>query len=150
MAIKTPRLIRNRHGIYAFRILVPSTTDGVSRRAEQRLSRGTRDPAEARTLALALNAEYERLRSAGTIWTPTAEHIARLRARVSKRSPEHIGSDHHAVELGSLITAARTACTDLQAHPPHTPVAPRPSRAAKRSRGGAPLFRSRFRTVRGV
>lgn len=124
MAIKTPRLIRNRHGIYAFRLLLPSTTDGVSRRAEQRLSLGTRDPAEARTLALALNAEYESLRSAGTIWTPTAEHVATLRARVSKRSPEHIGSDLSAAALGSSITALRTTSTDLQAQRAHAPLLP--------------------------
>ncbi|MDR0775877.1 MAG: hypothetical protein LBE81_04490 [Azonexus sp.] len=62
MTIRTPRLKQNRHGVFCFRLIY---TDDQGQRREAVRSLGTKDPAQARLLALQLNLDAERSRATG-------------------------------------------------------------------------------------
>jgi integrase len=59
LSIKTPRLIRDRCGIYYFRFIVPLTWRDTVKKTELRRSLGTKDAAVARQAALVLSARME-------------------------------------------------------------------------------------------
>jgi integrase len=65
--IRTPRLIANRYGVFAVRILIPSALTGTGKRKEHRISLGTKNPALARVLALQLNLHIEQTKMVKTM-----------------------------------------------------------------------------------
>lgn len=60
--IRTPRLIANRYGVFAVRVLIPAALTGTGKRREVRHSLGTKNPAIARVLALQFNLHFEQAR----------------------------------------------------------------------------------------
>jgi integrase len=60
--IRTPRLIVNRFGVFAVRILIPAALTGTGKRREIRHSLGTKNPQIARVLALQFNLHFEQAR----------------------------------------------------------------------------------------
>jgi integrase len=60
--IRTPRLIANRYGVFAVRVLIPAAITGTGKRRELRHSLGTKNPAIARVLALQFNLHFEQAR----------------------------------------------------------------------------------------
>lgn len=55
MPISTPRLIKSRHGVYFFRVLVPEAHVPAIGQRERRFSLGTKDAATAKIVALRLS-----------------------------------------------------------------------------------------------
>jgi integrase len=60
--IRTPRLVSNRFGVFAIRVLIPAKQSGTGVRKELRHSLGTKNPAIARVLALQFNLHFEQAR----------------------------------------------------------------------------------------
>ena len=82
MSIKTPRLIRDRCGVYYFRLLVPLNWRETVGKTEIRRSLRTKDAATARHAALLLSAHMEALMVDRKFLTnPTLADFAHLTGR---------------------------------------------------------------------
>jgi integrase len=130
MAIARPaRLLKNRHGVYCFRWIVPARLrDNTGHPRELRVSLGTRDPKVARVLGLQINLTCESL--------PTATRPQDLRSLVQQLAQQAATSSAvaHAASDPTPVTISREP-TPTQLVAPPTAVqkrhqlAPRPIRA---------------------
>ena len=107
MSIKTPRLIRDRCGVYYFRFLVPLHWRETVGKAEIRRSLRTKDAATARHAALLLSARMEALMVDRKFLTnPTLADFAHLTGRAPDiRQKIRIDLDKGIVETDTMEEA---------------------------------------------
>lgn len=86
MSIKTPRLIRDRCGVYYFRLIVPLALRESVGKTEFRRSLRTKDSAIARQRALALSVAVEtRMNDALAIFRTCSSPVPKIAS--AKKSP---------------------------------------------------------------
>lgn len=135
MSIKTPRLIRDRCGVYYFRFLVPQSWRQIVGKTELRRSLRTTDASTARQLALMLSARMEAfladtrkkteqgaelspdLQSMITDFMGSANHAYKMKVRIFKDGSAEIETDtlDEAREARAIVEAHAKANSSNQA-----------------------------------
>jgi integrase len=109
VSIKTPRLIRDRCGVYYFRLIVPLPLREVVGKTEFRRSLRTKDSAEARLRALSLSVAVEAMMVNPKFLTnPTLAdfpHLLRPDAKQGTRDKIRIDLDKGIIETDTLEEA---------------------------------------------
>ncbi|MBK9441827.1 MAG: hypothetical protein IPN53_11150 [Comamonadaceae bacterium] len=127
MSIKTPRLIRDRCGVYYFRLIVPLSLRHIVKKTEIRRSLRTKDAAMARQAALLLSVRMEAILAkskAGPLtnqkeppglmdWMDSSQ-ANKMVVRVFKDGSAEIETDTEAE-----AKAAQGIVADLATMPPH-------------------------------
>ncbi|MDE2418422.1 MAG: hypothetical protein KGN32_11515 [Burkholderiales bacterium] len=109
MSIKTPRLIRDRCGVFYFRLIVPLAWREFVGKTEFRRSLRTKDSAEARQRALSLSLAVEAMMVNPKFLTnPTLAdfpHLLRPDAKQGTRDKIRIDMDRGIIETDTLDEA---------------------------------------------